>query len=72
MAELYDRLYSKLPIFIFFNSVSSDYVAQWVVRLTGNVSVAGSSPIKGTRFFLEQEMLSLLINTGWFHGRIRA
>ena len=30
-------------------------VAQWVARLTRNVEVVGSSPIKGPRCFLEQE-----------------
>ena len=34
--------------------LSSD-VAQWVARLTCNVEVVGSSPIKGPRCFLEQE-----------------
>ena len=28
--------------------------------------------IKGTRCFLEQETLPLLLSTGWFHERIRA
>ena len=28
---------------------------QWVARLTRNVKVVGSSPIKGARCFLEQE-----------------
>ena len=41
-------------------------VAQWVARLTLNVEVVGSSPIKGPRCFLEQETLSLLLSTGWF------
>ena len=39
-------------------------MAQWDVRLTRNVEVVGSSPIKG----LEQETLPLLISTGWFHN----
>ena len=32
-------------------------VAQWVSRLTRNVEVVGSSPIRGPRCFLEQETL---------------
>ena len=49
-----------------------DVVAQWVARLTRNVEVMGSSPIKGPRCFLEQETLPLLLSTGWFQERIRA
>jgi len=44
-------------------------MAKWVAHLTRNV---GSSPIEGTRCFFEQETLPLLLNTGWFHERIRA
>ena len=40
--------------------------------LTRNVEVVGSSPIKGTRYFLEQETLPLLLGTGWFQEQIRA
>ena len=47
-------------------------VAQWVARLTRNVEVMGSSPIKGPRCFLEQETLPLFLSTGWFQERIRA
>ena len=47
-------------------------VAQWVARLTRNVEVVGSSPIKDTRCFFEQETLPLLLSTGWFQERIRA
>ena len=47
-------------------------VTQWVARLTRNVEVVGSSPIKAPRCFLEQETLSLLSSTDWFHERIRA
>ena len=47
-------------------------VAQWVARLTRNVEVVGSSPIKGPRCFLEQETLPLLLSTGWFQEQIRA
>ena len=36
------------------------------------MEVVGSSPIKGTRCFLEQETLPLLLSTGWFQERIRA
>jgi len=41
-------------------------------RLTRNVKVMGSNPIKCPRCFLEQETLPLLISTGWFQERIRA
>ena len=41
-------------------------MAQWVARLTRNVEVVGSGPIKGPRCFLEQETLPLLLSTGWF------
>jgi len=47
-------------------------MAQWVARLTCNVEVEGSCPIKGLRCFLEQEILPLLLSTGWFQERIRA
>ena len=47
-------------------------MAQWVARLTRNVEVMGSSPIKGPHCFLEQESLPLLFSTGWFQERIRA
>ena len=47
-------------------------VAQWIARLTRNVEVVGSSPIKGPCCFLEQETLPLLLSTGWFQERIRA
>ena len=39
-------------------------VAEWVARLTSNVEVVGSSPIKGPQCFLEQETLALLFSTG--------
>ena len=32
----------------------------------------GFAPIKGSRCFLEQETLPLLLSTGWFQERIRA
>ena len=47
-------------------------MAQWLVRLTRNVEVVGSNPIKGLRCYLEQEMLPLLLSTGWFQERVRA
>ena len=47
-------------------------VEQWVARLTRNVEVVGSSPIKEPRCFIEQETLPLLLSTGWFQERIRA
>ena len=46
-------------------------VAQWVVSLTHNVSVIGSIPIKGLRCFLEQEILTVLLSTGWFQEQIQ-
>ena len=53
-----------------FSSISQlliyDGVAQWVARLTRNVEVVGSSPIKGPRCFIEQETLPVLLSTGWF------
>ena len=42
-------------------------VAQWIARLTRNVEVDGSSPIKGPRCFLEHETLPLLFSTGCCH-----
>ena len=45
---------------------------QWVACLTRNVEVVCSSPIKGPRYFIEQDTLPLLLNTGWFQERIRA
>ena len=45
---------------------------QWIARLTRNVEVVGSSPIKGTRCFLEQETLPLLLSNGWLQERIQA
>ena len=53
-------------------TVSRGGVAQWVVRLTRNVEVVGSNPIKGPRCFLEQETLPLLMSTCWFQEQIRA
>ena len=52
--------------------VLRDSVTQWVARLTRNAGVVGSSHIKGTRCFLKQETLPLLLSTGWFQKRIRA
>ena len=43
-------------------------VVQWIARLTRDAEVVGSSP----SCFLEQEMLPLLLSTGWFQERIRA
>ena len=45
-------------------------VAQWVARLSSNMEVVGSSPIKGPRCFREQEILPLLLSTGWSQERI--
>ena len=52
--------------------IVSSGVTQWVARLTRNVEVVGSSPIKGPHCFLEQETLPLLLSTGWYQERIRA
>ena len=41
-------------------------LAQWVERLTPNVEVVGSSPVKGPRCFRQQETLPQLLSTGWF------
>ena len=46
-------------------------VAKWDARLTRNVEVLGSSPIKGPRCFLGQETLPLLFSTGWFQEQIQ-
>ena len=47
--------------------------AQWVARLARNGEVvAGSSPIKGPRCFLEHAILPLLLSTAWFQERIQA
>ena len=52
------------------SAVTMNGVTQSVARLTRNVEVVGSSPIKGC--FIEQETLPLLLSTGWFQERIRA
>ena len=54
------------------HTTNRDGVAQWVARLTRNVEVVGSSPIKGPRCFLEQETLPLLHSTGWFQEQSQA
>ena len=46
-----------------FTSFTSGDVTQWAARLTRNVGVVGSSPIKSPRCFLEQETLPLLLST---------
>ena len=65
-------LVSKSQIVFTLKLTNDSGVAQWVARLTRNVEVVGSSPIKGPRCFLEQETLPLLLSTGWFQERIRA
>jgi len=47
-------------------------MAQWVAPLTRYVEFVGTSPITGSRCFLEQEILTLLLSTGCFQERIRA
>ena len=71
-----------IPIIIFINRecgshyynkrISITRVVQWFVRLTRNMEVVSSSPIKGPRCFLEQNTLTLLFSTGWFQEQIRA
>ena len=46
-----------------FTSFTRGDVTQWAARLTRNVGVVGSSPIKSPRCFLEQETLPLLLST---------
>ena len=43
-------------------------MAHWVACLTRNVEIVGSSPIKGTRCFLVQETLPLLLMVGSMKG----
>ena len=64
-------MYLSGIVALLFPLSSMGGVAQWVARLTRNVEVVGSIPIKGTRFFLEHETLPLLLTTGWFQKRIR-
>ena len=45
-------------------------VTQWVARLTRNAEAVGSNPINGSRCFLEQDTLPLLLSTGWFQERV--
>ena len=48
-------------------------VAHWVARLTRNVEVVGSSPIKAPVVSLsKKETLPLLLIIGWFQEQIRA
>jgi len=58
-------LLSAINVILFF-------VINHLMGLTCNVEVLRSSPIKGSRCFLEQETLPLLLSTGWFQERIRA
>ena len=65
----------ELSLFSFLSHSPLDTgggVEQWVARLTRNVEVVGSNPIKGPRCFLEQETSPLLLRTGWFQEWIRA
>jgi len=43
---------------------------QWIAYLTCYRSVVGSNAIKGSRCFLEQETLPLLLSTGSFQKQI--
>ena len=42
--------------------------AKSIVRLTRNVTVVGSSPIKGPRYFLEQETLPYCLVLGYYRN----
>ena len=42
-----------------------------MVHLTFNQSVMSLSPMKGSRYFLEHEVLPSLLSTGWLQERIR-
>ena len=46
--------------------------AQWIARLTRNVEVVSSNPIKAPHYFIEQETLPLLLSTGLLLERIQA
>ena len=41
-------------------------VILWLARLTRNLPVVSSSPIKGSHCFLELDTLPTLLSTGWF------
>ena len=71
-AKNHHTLINKLTLIKYFTIVYSDGVALWVARLTRNVEVVGSSSIKDSLCFLEQETLPLLLSTGWLQERIRA
>ena len=73
LSEVHNGGFLGLEVKFKTSSLSSrGGVAQWVARLTHNVEVVGSSPIKGPRCFLEQETLPLLLSTGWIQESIRA
>ena len=55
-----------------FKKLLREGVVQWVTRVTRNLEILGSSPIKDYRCFIEQEHLPLLLSTGWFQEWIRA
>ena len=66
------KRYNHKQNYIILNQILRGGVAHWVARLARNVEVVGSSPIKCPRCFLQQEILPLLLSTGWFQERIRA
>ena len=49
---------------IVYKTIKDGGVAQWVSGLSRNLSVVGSSPIYGSRCFLDQKTLSSLLSTG--------
>ena len=55
-----------------FKKLLREGVVQWVTRVTRNLEILGSSPIKDYRCFIEQEHLPLLLSTGWFQEWVRA
>ena len=54
-----------LTLIHIFSSIMAIYLTGGVARLTRNMEVVGSSPIKGPRCFLEQNTLPLLLSTYW-------
>jgi len=54
-----------------FNASMMGCVPQWEACLTRNCSVVSSNPIKGFRYFIEQETLPSLLSPGLFKERIQ-
>jgi len=71
MKELNDNKTNKNTLLIWFRRIIQPSplrvgVAHWVARLTRNVEVVDSSPIKCPRCFLDQYTFPLLLSTGLF------